>query len=164
MHIKEMSREECFSVLARNRVARLSCARQGQPYVVPVYLVYDRVADEHLLYGFTTLGQKVEWMRENPLVCVEYEEVSALDQWVTVIVSGRYEELPDNDEHRHERLRAHALLQQHAFWWEPGSTARAAAVHRHPAQPFEAVFYCIHITRITCHLATDDPASARRAH
>ena len=40
MVIREMSREECLQVLARGRLARLACACENQPYVVPVYLAY----------------------------------------------------------------------------------------------------------------------------
>ena len=94
--IREMSREECLRVLAGARLARLGCAHENQPYVVPVYLAYHQPSSgEACLYGFTTLGQKVAWMRANPLVCVEVDEVAAYDQWVSVIVIGRYEELPE---------------------------------------------------------------------
>ena len=93
MLIREMSRQECFRVLARARLARLACAHENQPYVVPVYLAYDEASE--CLYGFTTPGQKVEWMRANPLVCVEVDEVVSYDQWVSVIAIGRYEELPE---------------------------------------------------------------------
>ena len=96
MVIHEMSREDCIRVLAGTRLARLGCARDNQPYVVPVYLTYDVLpGGEPCLYGFTTAGQKVEWMRANPLVCVEVDEVTAHDQWVSVIAFGRYEELPE---------------------------------------------------------------------
>ena len=78
-----MSREECLRVLAGARLARLACAHENQPYVVPVYLAYHEASG--CLYGFTTPGQKVEWMRANPLVCVEVDEVAAYDQWVSVI-------------------------------------------------------------------------------
>jgi uncharacterized protein len=91
MVIHEMSREQCFRVLARAWVARLACAHENQPYVVPVYLAYDEASG--CLYGFTTPGQKVEWMRANPRVCVEVDEIAAYDQWVSVIATGRYEEL-----------------------------------------------------------------------
>src|SRR5579863_5990062 len=93
MVIREMSTEACLRVLARARLARLACARENQPYVVPVYLVYHEASG--CLYGFTTPGQKVEWMRANPLVCVEVDEIAAYDQWVSVIALGRYEELPE---------------------------------------------------------------------
>jgi nitroimidazol reductase NimA-like FMN-containing flavoprotein (pyridoxamine 5'-phosphate oxidase superfamily) len=93
MVIREMSREECLRVLAGARLARLACAHENQPYVVPVYLAYHEASE--CLYGFTTPGQKVEWMRANPLVCVEVDEIAAHDQWVSVIALGRYEELPE---------------------------------------------------------------------
>jgi hypothetical protein len=104
MMIREMSRDECFRVLAGTRLARLGCAHENQPYVVPVYLAYHEASG--CLYGFTTPGQKVEWMRANPLVCVEMDEIAAHDQWVSIIAMGRYEELPNTLGSDVARLRA----------------------------------------------------------
>jgi hypothetical protein len=104
MIIREMSEAECLQVLARARLARLACALENQPYVVPVYLTYDE--DSRCLYGFTTPGQKVEWMRANPLVCVEVDRIAAYDQWVSVIAFGRFEELPETTESDGARLKA----------------------------------------------------------
>ena len=102
MIIQEMSWEECLKFLAGTRLARLGCAHKNQPYVVPVKLAYDEASG--YLYGFTTPGQKIEWMRANSLVCVEVEEVAAYNHWVSVIAFGRYEELPEHkgsdDAHR----------------------------------------------------------------
>jgi uncharacterized protein len=110
MVIREMSREECLRVLAGARLARLACAHENQPYVVPVYLAYQEASG--CLYGFTTPGQKVEWMRANPLVCVEVDEVAAFDQWISVIAIGRYEELPETPGSDDARLRAQERPQQ----------------------------------------------------
>jgi nitroimidazol reductase NimA-like FMN-containing flavoprotein (pyridoxamine 5'-phosphate oxidase superfamily) len=104
MVIREMSREECLRVLAGARVSRLACAKENQPYVVPVSLAYHEASG--YLYGFTTPGQKLEWMRANPLVCVEVDEITAHDQWVSVIVNGRFEELPESPGNADARLRA----------------------------------------------------------
>jgi nitroimidazol reductase NimA-like FMN-containing flavoprotein (pyridoxamine 5'-phosphate oxidase superfamily) len=104
MVIHEISTEACLRVLARARLARLACARENQPYVVPVYLVHHEASG--CLYGFTIPGQKVEWMRANPLVCVEVDEIAAFDQWVSVIVTGRYEELPETPGSEGARLWA----------------------------------------------------------
>lgn len=96
MVIREMSPVECSLLLARARLARLGCTRENQPYVVPVSLVYHQPeTGEPCLYGVTIPGKKIEWMRANPLVCVEMDEVAADDQWMSVIVFGRYEELPE---------------------------------------------------------------------
>ena len=40
MVIREMNREGWLRVLARARLARLACAHENQPYVVPAYLAY----------------------------------------------------------------------------------------------------------------------------
>ena len=64
MLIREMTRKECSEVLEHASVVRLACVRDNQPYVVPMYVA----CHEKYIYGFTTLGQKAEWMRSNPLV------------------------------------------------------------------------------------------------
>jgi nitroimidazol reductase NimA-like FMN-containing flavoprotein (pyridoxamine 5'-phosphate oxidase superfamily) len=190
MVIREMSREECLRVLAGMELARLACAHENQPYVVPVYLAYAEGSE--FLYGFTTPGQKVEWMRANPLVCVEVDKVEAFDQWVSVIVMGRYEELPETP--RSERGRAPErsqrfveatpagiadsrhrecdesgcdqerdawrILKTHPMWWEPGSTASAARAHRDAAEPSISVYYRIRIDHVTGHEAIRDAGNA----
>jgi len=96
MVIREIDRKECLSMLARTRLARLACSRDNQPYIVPVTLFYHLPEEgEPCFYGVAIPGQKVEWMRANPMVCVEVDEVEADDLWVSVIVFGRYEELPE---------------------------------------------------------------------
>jgi len=82
----------------------LVCASENQPYVVPVYLTFDEASMS--LYGYTTAGQKIAWMRANPLVCVEMDEISTCDKWVSVIAMGRYEELSEPPESNGDRLRA----------------------------------------------------------
>jgi uncharacterized protein len=94
MVIREMSEAECLHALSKGRLAKLACAHENQPYVVPVYLTYDEAT--RCLYGFTTPGQKIEWMRANPLVCVEVDDITAYDQWVSVIAFGRFEELTES--------------------------------------------------------------------
>ena len=106
MFIHEMSLAECHDVLARTNVGRLACAHENRPYVVPINFAFDG----RYFYGFTTLGQKVEWMRSNPLVCLEVDEVTDQNQWSSIVASGRYEELPDKAEYEMARTRAHSFL------------------------------------------------------
>ena len=185
MVIRELSKEECLRLLASARLVRLACANENQPYVVPVYLTYS--AETECLYGFTTLGQKVEWMRSNPRVCVEVDEMTASDQWVSVITTGRYEELPAtshgnfapprNLEHSQQDFEAFAarpdtsdchswdddreqawmVLKNHPEWWEPGAAVWAARVHRDAAEPYTPIYYRIRIENITGHEATPGP-------
>jgi hypothetical protein len=108
---------------------------------------------DHALYSFATVGKKIEWMRANPLVCVEVDEVVSPQQWVSVVAFGRYEELPDVPEWRGARASAHTLLQQTAVWWEP---AYVRTVLGGAPRPLEPVFYRIHITQTTGHRAVPD--------
>lgn len=117
MHIRSLSISECAALLEANRVGRLACARDGRPYVVPIHYAY---ADNHL-YAFSMPGKKIEWMRANPPVSVVVEEHGQGREWKSVVVDGRYEELPDRIGHKHERDRAWSLLSQHVNWWEPGA-------------------------------------------
>lgn len=117
MRIRSLSAAECGEVLAANRVGRLACARNGQPYVVPIHFAY---ADKHL-YVFSMLGKKVEWMRANPLVSIVVEEHGVRRDWRSVVVDGRYDELPDRIGTKREREYAWSLLSQHVNWWEPGA-------------------------------------------
>jgi nitroimidazol reductase NimA-like FMN-containing flavoprotein (pyridoxamine 5'-phosphate oxidase superfamily) len=143
-----MSEDECRAVLARLSFGRLACARDNQPYVLPIYFAYDG----HHVYGFSTPGQKIDWMRANPLVCLEADERESRERWTSVIISGRYQELADTAELAAARAQAHRALQEHATWWD--YTAVAAAEWRRKDQPFEPIFYRIHIDRITGHRAT----------
>ena len=53
---------------------------------------------------------KVEWMRSNPLVCFEVDEVQNQNRWSSVIVFGRYEECPRVGERMAELLKAPLML------------------------------------------------------
>lgn len=140
--IREITRKECLELLARVHLGRLACAKGAQPYIVPLYFAYEK----NCLYGFSTVGQKVEWMRENPMVCLEADEIVNAEQWVSVVVLGTYEELPDKPEWENERAIAHNLLQRKAGWWEPGYVKTIVKGEERPLVPH---FFRIHIVEIT---------------
>ncbi|RUM95964.1 pyridoxamine 5'-phosphate oxidase family protein [Pseudaminobacter arsenicus] len=117
MRIRSLSTLECTEVLNLNRLGRLGCAKDGRPYVVPFYFAHD----DNYLYAFSMVGKKIEWMRLNPRVSVLVEEHVQGREWKSVIVDGRYEELPDRIGHIRERDHAWSLLSRHFDWWEPGS-------------------------------------------
>ncbi len=139
MVIQEMTEGECRAMLARRHVARLACARNNQPYIIPVHVDLDG----EFLYGFATLGQKIEWMRQNPLVCLEIDELMTDGQWASVVVFGQYEELPNTPEHAESREVAERLFQMHPVWWEPASIPLAKHEPRTP------IVFRIRIGRVT---------------
>jgi uncharacterized protein len=140
MLIHELSAAQCEQFLARQHIGRLACAREDQPYIVPISFTF--APDDNCLYSFSTVGQKVEWMRSNPKVCVEVDEIINQLRWTTVLIVGRYKEIESSD--APTRQRAVELLQQRTQWWLPGAgETTGTATHT------TAVFFGVKIERIT---------------
>ena len=112
MTINEMTSEECTAFLERASLGHLGCSYENQPYVVPIHFAYENT----YLYGFSTFGQKVKWMRANSSVCVQTDEIQNQGEWISVIVYGKYEELPE-PQYRAERNHASSLLAKRFHWW-----------------------------------------------
>lgn len=126
MEIQDLGRAACWTFLGARRLGRLGCARDNKPYIVPLSFA----ARSPYLVAFTTLGRKVEYLRANPCVCVEFDEISSREAWTSVIVQGQYEELStarDQDD-------AHRMLET-AAWWEPGYVKTTVRDHLRPAEP-----------------------------
>jgi len=152
MFIHSMTEAQCHHALKEANIGRIASARDNQPYVVPIYFAYDD--DHNDLYAISTIGQKIEWMRANPLVCVEVDKLTSHDEWMSLVVFGRYEELPDRPEYKRAREEALALLQERsAWWWEPACTSED---HRDTPHSCTPVAYRIHIDRISGQHATPD--------
>jgi nitroimidazol reductase NimA-like FMN-containing flavoprotein (pyridoxamine 5'-phosphate oxidase superfamily) len=149
-----MTRQACIDLLARTPLCRLACAHAGQSYITPIHCTYD----DHYLYSFSTVGQKITWMRANSLVCAEIDELVSPQDWTTVIVLGKYEELSDALECQPYRQRAHDLLQRRPVWWEPGFVK---TVLEGKQRPMEFVYFRIKIEQMSGHRGVPDTVSGR---
>jgi nitroimidazol reductase NimA-like FMN-containing flavoprotein (pyridoxamine 5'-phosphate oxidase superfamily) len=112
MRIIELSKEECKQLLKRVHIGRLACSQDDQPYVVPVCFSYE----SNSIYIFSAVGKKIQWMRLNPKVCLQADEIGGPKNWFSVIVTGTYLEL---GERQHTSQREHALqrLSEYSEWW-----------------------------------------------
>jgi nitroimidazol reductase NimA-like FMN-containing flavoprotein (pyridoxamine 5'-phosphate oxidase superfamily) len=149
MLIQDLSKEECFSLLSRIGFGKLACAQSAQPYIVPIYFS----VEGHNIYAFSTIGQKITWMRTNPLVCLEADEIITAQKWQSVIVLGRYHTVADES----EQEMIHRLLARKANWWEPGYARTVHGGHDRPigaAGSLEAVYFRISVESITGRIAT----------
>jgi nitroimidazol reductase NimA-like FMN-containing flavoprotein (pyridoxamine 5'-phosphate oxidase superfamily) len=149
MLVTKMRSRECRELLVRLGFGRLACVSNNRPYIVPIYFAFDA----ECFYCFSTLGRKIEWMRENPLVCVEVDEIVAHDNWVSVVAFGHYLEFSNSPEDAkgHEYVRS--LIAKRPLWWQSGYTAAQVRRKRKPVVP---VFYCIQIEEITGLRASPD--------
>lgn len=140
MIIKELSEQECFEILGAARVGHLACAREDQPYVVPITIAFA----QRSIYSFSLPGQKIDWMRHNPKVSVQVGHSEGGDGWKSVVVQGIYKELPDRIGSKLEREHAWSLLSRYVNWWEPGGLKPVTA----PVPPGH-IFYRLSIESMT---------------
>jgi uncharacterized protein len=155
MLVTRMRTKACREMLRRLGYGRLACACNNRPYIVPIYFAYD--ADR--LYCFSTLGRKIEWMRENPLVCVQADEVRGHDDWASVVVLGRYDEIPGTRESSKSREQVRALLKMRSLWWQSGYTASQV---RSKAKVPVPVYYCIKIEELSGLRGSPDTRETRK--
>ncbi len=141
VRIRDLSEVETVALLQCSDVGRLACARHDQPYIVPIHFSFDPA--ERCLYSFSAVGQKIEWMRENPKVCVEVDDITDKDHWTTVLMFGRYEELTDSPQDKAARLRAQQLFELRPEWWFP------AAGKTSSREPHAIVIYRLRIDRMS---------------
>jgi nitroimidazol reductase NimA-like FMN-containing flavoprotein (pyridoxamine 5'-phosphate oxidase superfamily) len=151
-----MRSRECRELLARLGFGRLACVSNNRPYIVPIYFSYDA----ERLYCFSTLGQKIEWMRENPLVCIEVDEILAHDNWVSVVALGHYLEFSSAPKDAKGREYVRSLIEKRSLWWQSGYTAIQVRRKRKPIVP---VFYCIQIEEMTGVHASPDTREKAKA-
>jgi uncharacterized protein len=142
MWIRELTPAECTEVLAAHRLAHLACSMDGHPYVVTIHYAHA----DNALYAFSLPGKKIECMRANALVAALVEVQDRGRGWKSVIVNGRYEELPDRIGFKRQLDRAWSLLSTHANWWEPGALKPGTP---EPQAPMPPVFFRILIDEIS---------------
>jgi uncharacterized protein len=141
MRVVEISLKECGELLQRVSIGRLACSLDNQPYIVPVAFSYE--AD--FIYVFSTVGKKIEWMRQNPKVCLQVDEIGNRSNWTSVLVTGTYLELT---ELQYPTEREHALerLSQYSQWWKTPLAERREGTSDLAVKP---VFFRINIVSMS---------------
>lgn len=148
MRIDELNEAECHEILSRVPVARLGCSLNDQPYVIPVGIAYETDS----IYVFSTFGQKIKWMRANPKVCVQVDEVRGQSDWASVIANGEYQELPE-PQFEDERNHARKLMQQRHHWWLNAMAERRIRLRDEEIKP---LFFRIRISSLSGLRATPE--------
>lgn len=86
--------EEIDELLRRQRIGRVGASAVGHVEITPILYGYDGTA----IYGHSRFGRKIQYMRGNPEVCFEVEEIVDPTSWRVVVLHGRYGELVDAEE------------------------------------------------------------------
>ena len=90
-------------------------------------------------------------MRANPKVCVQTDQIENQDEWISVIVNGQYEELPE-PQYTAERKHASSLLANRSQWWLDALGERQMRVGDNSIEP---LFFRVRIRSMSGLHATD---------
>ncbi|MGC4038591.1 MAG: pyridoxamine 5'-phosphate oxidase family protein [Chitinophagaceae bacterium] len=144
--IGSLSYKEAKEVLATSILGRIGCNDGNRTYVIPVNYVFD---GKNIL-GHSVVGMKIHMMRSNPNVCFQVDEVKSMNDWKSIIVWGRYEELTDE----RERYAAMKLFVDKLMRMKISETAKPPELsgeRLHPRSPgnIRPIFYRIVIDELT---------------
>ncbi len=105
-------RAQIDEIIWKSRVCRMGLVCDGEPYVVPLCFGYDGAA---VYLHMATEGKKLDWLRANPRVCLEWDLLGDIlpapeacgwgMAYKSVIAFGMAQELTD------EAAKHHALAQ-----------------------------------------------------
>jgi len=141
MRVVAISQKDCKDLLGRVSIGRLACSLNDQPYVVPVCFAYE----PECLYVFSTTGKKIEWMRQNPKVCVQIDEIGGFSNWTSIVIEGTFLELRE-PQYSAEKERARERLAQSSEWWVTPLAERREQVSDVSIEP---VFFRVDIQTIS---------------
>jgi nitroimidazol reductase NimA-like FMN-containing flavoprotein (pyridoxamine 5'-phosphate oxidase superfamily) len=139
--VGELTQEECWALLRENRIGRLGCHADGMTYIVPL----GYALDGHRLVFQTTLGLKIEMMEKNPEVCFQTDQGTGASDWRSVIVWGRYMDLPEGEKPGAARLLIDRLS---AAVKEEGRSPRDVTPDKVGGR-YEGVVFALSIDRVT---------------
>ena len=83
---RELRRDECERVLARNSVGRLAFTFKDRVDIHPIHYAYD----DGWLYGRIDPGEKFSTIKHNRWVAFEVDEVDGVFDWRSVVVRGAF--------------------------------------------------------------------------
>lgn len=81
---------ESKAILSRNYVGMIAYISGGSPYMVPMTYYFDGV---DTVIGYSSEGHKTSAMRKNNQVSLHVLEMKNIDNWISVLAHGTFEQL-----------------------------------------------------------------------
>lgn len=93
--IKELDTKGCKELLNNNYIGHLAFISQNQPYIIPITYYYNQVNNS--IISYSAEGHKIDAMRKNDAVSLEVEEIKSVNNWRSVSIHGKFEEVKGID-------------------------------------------------------------------
>jgi len=81
-------------LLNQQAVGRIGCHADNTTYIVPINYAYR----DNNIYAHSAEGKKIEYMRKNPRVCFQVDQIKSITNWKSVIAWGEFHEITDRKE------------------------------------------------------------------
>jgi nitroimidazol reductase NimA-like FMN-containing flavoprotein (pyridoxamine 5'-phosphate oxidase superfamily) len=147
---RELSRDECDALLARNHVGRVAFAYHDRVDIEPVHYVYA----QGWLHGRTAPGAKLAILQHNPWIAFEVDEIEGLFDWRSIVVHGSVH-IPDPEGSPTDRDAHAATLAQLRRFVPDTFTKSDPAPHR-------LLLFRIHVDDVKGRAAESGAPAAKR--
>lgn len=77
-------------ILEKNIIGRLGYTDGEEMYVIPIFYLY---YDQKYIFAHSREGEKIEALRAHPKVCLQVDHIGNFNEWESVLIHGRFEEL-----------------------------------------------------------------------
>lgn len=98
----------------------------------------------HLLFFYVRPENRLDAQQSK--MSLQIAEFASNRQWKSVVVTGRYQELPATQGCHHERIHAWSLLEKKPNWWEPGGLK---PVPQEISGASAHIFFCVEMDEMT---------------
>lgn len=102
---RDLTKEECESVLAMNHVGRMAYSFRDVVDIRPIHYVFD----DTWLFGRTSPGDKLITLQHHQWVAFEVDEISGPFDWKSVVARGTFYKLEPGGAPHDARLYERAL-------------------------------------------------------
>ncbi len=97
--IKNMETSECLKLLGDNYIGRLAYISGRTPHINPITYFHD--AEEKCILSYSAPGYKIEAMEKHGWVALQVDDIRSIQQWRSVLVQGRFEQLEGSTAKKH---------------------------------------------------------------
>ncbi|MCF8274825.1 MAG: pyridoxamine 5'-phosphate oxidase family protein [Flavobacteriaceae bacterium] len=84
-------KKDCIQILNNNYIAHLAYIHNNVPFILPITYYFDQ--KENIIISYSNEGHKINAMRLNPIVALQFEEINSINNWKSVQIIGEFEEL-----------------------------------------------------------------------
>ncbi|QNF33956.1 pyridoxamine 5'-phosphate oxidase family protein [Adhaeribacter swui] len=150
--LRELDEKENIEFLRKKSFGRIGCTDGDNVYIVPLNYQYE----DNSIVCYSLEGLKIDIMRKHPTVCFEVDEVIDSNNWKSVVINGRFEEITDKAELDLLRPRYNEyFLRKRTSLASSGQAQDANNLQDIKLVQSDQVFYRIRFTKITGRLETD---------